>query len=189
MTQPRIAVYLASAFPQDPRYAQAVTDLGTAMARRQLTLVYGGSDEGTMKTLADAVLGNGGSAIGVFPRDLPRSYLRQGLTQTYLVNNLAERKAKMLELADAVIALPGSCGTWDEFFDALALAKLNILYGGKARPMGLLNVCGFYDELIAFIRKSVTLGFTPAACADLIASSDSPNDLLELILNRINAAQ
>ena len=103
----RVAVYCASSFGHHPLYADVAAEFGRILAERNIGLVYGGSGTGTMQSLAEAVLGNGGEAIGVYPAEFPREQLQPGLTRTIEVESLAERKEVMLELADAVVALPG----------------------------------------------------------------------------------
>ena len=176
-----IAIYLASSFPNDPVYADAVVSVGEFLAKNKLTLVYGGSNEGTMKTLADTVPANGGKAIGVFTSGLPASMRRNDLTECYETETLAERKAKMLELADAVIALPGSFGTWDELFDALAISKMNSLFHDGPMPIGLLNVNGFYDKLVEFIEYSEKAGITPRSCHNLLKTAPTIEELFSLL--------
>ena len=178
-----VAVYLASHIPKDKVYEEAVISTGEYLVRNGLTLVYGGSNEGTMKTLADTVLANGGKAIGVFTSGLPAHMRRSDLTECYVTETLAERKAKMLELADVVVALPGSFGTWDELFDALAISKMNRLFHGGPMPIGLINVNGFYDKLIEFIEYSVKTGITPRSCSNLLKSAPTIDELMKMFTN------
>ena len=175
-----VVVYLASSFPKDRIYKDAVVSTGEYLARNGYTLVYGGSNEGTMKTLADAVLSNGGKAIGVFTSGLPEYMRRTDLTECYETETLAERKAKMLELADVVVALPGSFGTWDELFDALAISKMNTLFHDGSIPIGLINVNGFYDKLLDFINTSIEAGITPRSCSNLLKSAPTIDELMKL---------
>ena len=178
-----VAVYLGATMPRNPIYVEAVRTLGKALAERGITLVFGGSREGTMTVLADTVLGNGGKAVGVFTKVLPQNLLYPGLTETIVTENLAERKATMLARADAVIGLPGSFGTWDEFFDALEQAKTDVIKKRKPKPLGLLNVNGFYDGVQALFQKSIEEGFTSARTARLLTISDSVEELLEALLD------
>ena len=176
-----IAVYLGATMPANPIYVDAVRTLGIALVARGIALVFGGSREGTMTVLADTVLLNGGKAIGVFTKSLPQNLLYQGLTETIITENLAERKATMLALADAVIGLPGSFGTWDEFFDALEQAKIDLINRKKPKPVGLLNINGFYDGVQMLFGKSVEEGFTSARTAKLLLIRDTVDDLLEAL--------
>ena len=149
--------------------------LGKLLAERGIGLVYGGSDCGTMKILAEAVLANHGNATGVFPEGFLAEALHPGLTRSVTVKSLAERKAKMLELADAVIALPGGFGTFDELFDAYCLYKL----GCHRKPCGLLNVAGYYDGLLQFISHGVGEGLISRRDRDRLLAAEQPEELLQ----------
>ncbi len=176
-----IAVYLGATMPKNPAYTDAVRELGTELARRDITLVFGGSREGTMTVLADAVLANGGKAIGVFTRNLPMRLLYPGLTETIIADDLAERKAGMFARADAVIGMPGSFGTWDELFDVLERSKIKIINGRKPKPLGILNLNGYYDGLAALLQHSMDEGFTSAKYKNLLKFADNVHDLLDII--------
>ena len=173
-----ITVYLGATMPANPAYVAAVRELGRKMAERGLTLVFGGSREGTMEVLADEILGNGGKAIGIFTDSLPAEFLYQGLTETVIVHDLGERKRLMRERGDAIIALPGSFGTWDELFDALERSKIDMINGRSSKPIGVLNVNGFFDDLLSFIKRSVDEGFTAKEYATLLKSGRSVDELL-----------
>ncbi|MBO5724679.1 MAG: LOG family protein, partial [Lentisphaeria bacterium] len=118
-----VAVYLGSADIADPEFRQAVMDLANYLAENDMTLVFGGSNTGMMTLLADSMLANNGKIVGVFTKSLPERFIRHDLTEAVITENLAERKAEMLKRADAIVALPGSIGTFDELFDALAQKK------------------------------------------------------------------
>ena len=171
----KIAVYCGSYVPTEKIYAESAASLGKFLAVNKITLIYGGSNVGTMKIIADAVLQNKGKAIGVFPGELPKDMLHPELTEVYFSNDLAERKAKMLELADALIALPGSIGTWDELFDALAVCKIS--RGKKSMPIIALNINGFYEPLKMLIKNSTDAGFTSKEAASLLTFIDNVDDL------------
>lgn len=171
-----VAVYCGSKMPENPVYAESAARLGRFLAEHGMTLVFGGSNVGTMKILADAVLENGGRAVGVFPANFPRTLLHPGLTESVIAANLAERKRLMLERADVCIALPGSFGTWDELFDALALRKIR---SGHKKPVGVLNVNGYFDALLMFIRHSVETGFTGSRHAGLLKAAATPEMLFK----------
>ena len=174
----KIAVYLGATMPADHSYVDAVAELGRKMAERGLALVFGGSREGTMTVLADAVLGHGGRAIGVFTKSLPPEFLYEGLTETVITENLAERKRLMLERADAVVALPGSFGTWDELFDALEASKIEMINGRAPKPIAILNVNGFYNGIVELMERSVLDGFTTPQCARLLCLANTVDELL-----------
>ena len=170
-----VAVYLGSAESRDPGFRQAAVDLADYLAGHGMTLIFGGSNAGMMKILADAMLQKKGRVIGIFVRCLPERLIRNDLTESVITDTLAERKAEMLKRADAVIAFPGSFGTLDELFDALAQSKL----GAVRCPIGVLNVNGFFDPLFALLRNSVDAGFTSARTAALLRCGATPEELLE----------
>ncbi len=177
-----VAVYLGATMPKDPVFPNAVKELGVELAKRGITLVFGGSREGTMTVLADAVLQHGGKAVGVFTRNLPMDLLYQGLTETIITDDLSERKAKMFALADAVIGLPGSFGTWDELFDVLERSKMEIINKRVPKPIGILNLNGFYDGLGELIQCSIREGFTSKKYVNLLRFANTVGDLLDKIL-------
>ena len=152
----RICVFCGSKPGAKPEYADAAKQLGLAIAARGLTLVYGGGSGGLMGVVADAVLDAGGEAIGVVPDTfLPDEFAHPKLTEVHAVGSLAERKALMIELSDAMIALPGGFGTLNEIVEAVTLAQL----GTHQKPCALLNVSGYYDKLIGFLDDAVSQGF------------------------------
>ncbi len=167
----QVAVYCGSHSPADPAYDLAAANLGKFLALNNMTLIFGGSNVGTMKVLADSVLENGGKVIGVFTEQLSHEILHPDLSETVITANLAERKAEMLRLADVVVALPGSFGTWDELFDALALRKMK---NAHKCPVGVLNVNGYFDHLLKFIAHSIEVGFTTGRHAQLLKSASTP---------------
>lgn len=170
-----VAVYLGSAEIADPKFRQAVIDLANYLAEYDMTLVFGGSSCGMMKLLADTMLARNGRVIGVFTKCLPEKYIRQDLTESFITENLAERKEKMLCLADAIVALPGSIGTFDELFDALARKKL----GAVSCPIGVLNIDGFFDPLFELLKKSMEAGFSSQKTFDMLQSGRTPGELFE----------
>src|SRR5918997_6289064 len=144
----RLAVYCGSSPGADPAFAEVARALGIAMARRGIGLVYGGGRLGLMGIVADAVLDSGGEAYGVIPQALiDLEVAHTGLTELHIVTTMHERKAKMTDLTDAFVALPGGIGTFDELFEAWTWNAL----GYHAKPFCLLNVDGFWDRLIEFI--------------------------------------
>ena len=167
-----VAVYLGSAESPVTEFRQAAIDLADYLARHGMTLIFGGSNTGMMKILADAMLQRNGRVIGIFTRCLPEKLLRNDLTESIVTETLAERKAEMLKRADAVLALPGSLGTFDELFDALAQRKLGTIHC----PICVLNVNGFFDPLFALLRNSVEAGFTSARTSDLLQYAQTPEE-------------
>ena len=174
----RICVFCGSNAGHDPRYRAEADLLGRLLAGRGIELVYGGGNVGLMGVIADACLGAGGTVIGVIPEALigkevaGRVVDHRGLTRLEVVDSMHTRKARMAELADGFIALPGGFGTFEEFCEVLTWGQL----GFHVKPMGLLNVNGFYDPLLALFARAVAEGFlrdenrAMALAADDIAS-------------------
>ncbi len=174
----RICVYCGSNSGSRPAYAEAARELGALLAQRDLGLVYGGGRVGLMGILADAVLAAGGSVIGVIPEALvAREVAHLGLKDLRVVASMHERKALMVELADAFIALPGGFGTLEEFCEVLTWAQLGL----HRKPHGLLNVAGFYDPLLAFFDHAVTENFIRPAHRRLVHAETNPGRLLALL--------
>ena len=168
-----VAVFLGSGTPRIPEFRQAVTDFAGYLADHDMTLIFGGSCSGMMKLLADTMLAKNGKAVGVFTRCLSAKYLRDDLTETVITETLAERKAEMLRRADAVAALPGSLGTFDELFDALAQRRI----GAIDCPIGVLNVNGFFDPVFALLQNSREAGFSSPRTCGLLLSGSTPEEL------------
>ncbi|MBL8512027.1 MAG: TIGR00730 family Rossman fold protein [Betaproteobacteria bacterium] len=151
-----ICLYCGSSTGHNPQFKEAAQELGKAFAQQGIRLIYGGGSVGLMGVAADACLAAGGQVIGVIPRLLQEKEVgHKGLTEIHIVDDMHQRKAMMTQLADGFIALPGGYGTLDELFEALTWLQLG--YHGK--PVGLLNVAGFYDHLIAFLSHSRESGF------------------------------
>lgn len=174
-----VAVYCGSRTPSDPSYDDAARELSRILVENGIGLVYGGSGIGTMKVLADAMLEAGGNVTGVFTQSLEDEYLHEGLTETVIVSSLAERKAEMIERGDVIVALPGGFGTLDELFDAVAHRKMR--KGGHRKPIGMLNLNGYYDALLAFLAHAREVGYIAKEDACLIKSAPSPLELLKLL--------
>jgi uncharacterized protein (TIGR00730 family) len=157
----RICVFCGSNAGHDPRYRAEAERLGRLLAGRDIELVYGGGNVGLMGALADACLAAGGTVIGVIPEALigkevaGRVVDHRGLTRLEVVDSMHTRKARMAELADGFIALPGGFGTFEEFCEVLTWGQL----GFHGKPMGLLNVNGFYNALLALFERAVAEGF------------------------------
>ena len=164
----RLAVYCGSSMGTDPAFADTAHALGQEMARRGIALVYGGGKLGLMGVVADAVLDGGGEVYGVIPQALVDvEVAHRGLTELYAVANMHERKAKMTELTDAFVAIPGGIGTLDELFEAWTWNAL----GYHSKPFALLNVHGFWDSMITFLDHVTASGFmSPARRAQLIVA-------------------
>jgi len=152
----RIGVYCGSNLGSDDAYSNHAKWLGSAIAARGFGLVYGGANVGLMGLLADAALQGGADVIGVIPSSLVRVEIaHQGLTTLDVVETMHERKARMVELADGFIALPGGFGTLDEVFEILTWDQLGLI----AKPVVFLDIDGFYTDLFAFLDKAVDAGF------------------------------
>jgi hypothetical protein len=174
----RIGVYCGSNFGAGDAFRAAAAGLGAELAQRQITLVYGGTHKGLMGVLADAVLAAGGTAHGVITERLAgKGQLHPRLTSHEIAPDMRSRKARMLELADALIALPGGIGTVEEFMEAWTLNQL----GDIDKPVGLLEVEGYYRAFRAFIDTMVTQGFLPGAHRDGILVRDAPAALIDAL--------
>jgi len=144
----RVCVFCGAAHGGRPDYPAAAFELGAALAKRGMTLIYGGGRAGLMGAVADAAIASGGQVIGVITKLLEgRELGHTGLTKLHIVETMHERKMMMADLADAFIALPGGLGTLDELFEILAWAQLGI----HSKPVGLLNTAGYYDSLMSFL--------------------------------------
>jgi uncharacterized protein (TIGR00730 family) len=181
----RLCVFCGSSKGTRPLFAEAARQLGEQMAGRGLGLVYGGGHIGLMGVLADAVLAGGGEAVGVIPRALvERELAHNRLTALHVVDTMHQRKALMADLADAFAALPGGFGTGDELFEILTWAQLGL----HAKPIGLLNVAGFFDPLLAWIERTVEEGFLRAEHRHLLIVRDEPAALLDALVGYRPAA-
>jgi hypothetical protein len=172
----RVLVFCGSSPGRLPAYVEAAAALGEALAARGLGLVYGGAQVGLMGAVADAVLAAGGEAIGVIPRLLvDREVAHTGLTDLRVVETMHQRKALMESLADGVVALPGGFGTLEELFELLTWAQLGI----HAKPVALLNVAGYWDQLLAFADHMVAERFLRPEQRAALMVADAPGELLE----------
>jgi uncharacterized protein (TIGR00730 family) len=152
-----LCVYCGSRPGTDPSYTRAARELGARLGERGWTLVYGGARVGLMGSVADATLAAGGRVIGVIPEVLTsREVAHHGLTELHVVQTMHQRKHLMAERADAFLALPGGVGTLEELFEAWTWRQL----GYHHKPLALLNVAGYYDELLSFMRRSVAMDLT-----------------------------
>src|SRR6476620_9042179 len=171
----RVCVYAGSNPGRDPAYAAAAKDLARVLAARGIGVVYGGGRVGLMGILADAAMAAGGEVIGVIPQDLvDRQIGRPGLTDLRVVSSMHERKALLAELSDAFVALPGGIGTLEELFEVYTWAQLGI----HAKPIGLLDVAGFYAPLAGFLDHVVERGFLRPDTRDALAVADDLDALL-----------
>jgi len=172
----RVCVFAGSSLGRRPQYAEAARTLGRELAARALELIYGGSNIGLMGTLADAALAAGGRVTGVLPRALfRREVAHTALTQLCEVDSMHERKAVMADLADGFIALPGGFGTFDELFEIVTWAQLGL----HAKPIGLLDVAGYFAPLLALVRHATAEDFVPPANTGLLLAASEPATLLD----------
>jgi uncharacterized protein (TIGR00730 family) len=161
-----IAVFCGSSMGADPAFAEAARRVGKAIARRGCKLVYGGGSVGLMGVVADAAIAAGGVVHGVIPVALHEKEIgHKGLTHLDVVANMHQRKARMAELSDGFIAMPGGIGTFEEIFEIWTWAQL----GYHDKPCGFLNVAGYYDQLISFLDASVAKGFVRANHRTMVA--------------------
>jgi hypothetical protein len=171
-----VCVYCGSNPGKSPKYIEAAQDLGQEMVARGLGLVYGGSSVGLMGAVADAVLRAGGRVTGVIPHSLASKELAHtGLSELFVVASMHERKAKMAELADGFIAMPGGWGTIEEIFEALTWAQLGLHH----KPCGLLNVAAYYDHLQAFIEHTMEQRFVREEYRPMMMIESQPALLLD----------
>ena len=172
----RIAIYCGSATPADPVYMQTARDIGATLAKRGITVVYGGGKVGLMGAVADSAMEAGGEVIGVIPEALVAAEVaHQGLTELHVVPDMHTRKALFTSLCDGFITLPGGVGTMDELWEAVSWSQL----GYHDKPVGLLNVGGFYDQLIGFNQHMISTGFIRQPHANILIHRDNVDDLLE----------
>lgn len=166
----RLAVYCGSATPADPIYIDTARAVGLALAKRGIGVVYGGGRLGLMGAVADGALAGGGEVIGVIPEALVGAEVaHRDLTELQIVAGMHERKRAFTDLSDGFLTLPGGVGTMDELWEAISWAQL----GYHDKPVGLLNVAGFYDGLIAFNAHMIEVGFIrPQHAGILIVDTD-----------------
>ncbi|MEO7978009.1 TIGR00730 family Rossman fold protein [Flavobacterium sp.] len=176
----RITVFCGSSFGTDAIYKEQAKLLGETLAKQNLELVYGGANVGLMGAVADGVLNKGGKVIGVLPDFLrSKEIAHTGLTELIMVESMHERKTKMNELCDGVIALPGGFGTMEELFEMITWAQLGL----HKKPVAILNINGFYDSLIVMIQTMVTKGLLKEANQQMLLVSDEIEDLLYKMKN------
>lgn len=171
----RLAVYCGSATPANPVYIESARMVGRELAARGIGLVYGGGRLGLMGAVADACLAAGGEVIGVIPEALVGSEVaHKGCTELHVVPGMHERKRMFTDLSDGFITIPGGVGTMDELWEAISWAQL----GYHEKPVGLLNVAGFYDRLIEFNRHMVEVGFIRPQHAGIMIVDDTMDGLI-----------
>jgi uncharacterized protein (TIGR00730 family) len=174
----RVAVYCGANSGTSPRFVEVARELGYGLARSNIGVVFGGASRGLMGVLADAALAAGGEVIGVLPRSLGhREIAHANLTDLHVVDTMHERKARILDLSDAIAVLPGGIGTLDEFFEAFTWAQIGI----HTKPIALIDVDGFYQPLVAHLRNTVDAGFLSAERLASLAICPDADSFLKLL--------
>jgi hypothetical protein len=180
-----ICVYCGSRPGVEPAFAEAARQVGLWIAQNKGQLVYGGGHNGLMGVMADACLQAGGRVIGVIPKALvEKEWAHTGCSELHVVENMHERKRLMAEHADAFLAMPGGIGTFEEFFEAWTWRQL----GYHDKPVGLLNINGYYDSLLAFLATAVRQGFMNAGQMQLINSGTHAESLLKSLVTEAGLA-
>lgn len=178
-SRPRICVYCASRTGSDPVYAQIAEEVGRLLVTSGNDLVYGGGHVGLMGVVADSVLDAGGAVTGVIPKHLVRAEeAHERVSDLRVVEDMAERKRVMFELSDAFLTLPGGIGTMEEMFEMLTWQYLGI----HSKPVGLLNVEGYYDHLIAFLDSALERGLLTARARSVLLVGQDPGALIDSIV-------
>ena len=173
-----ICVFCGSQSGTDRRYSKAAVEMGELLAQRGYGLVYGGGHIGLMGTIADTVMQAGGTVNGVIPKPLTERELAfETVTKLHVVSSMHERKALMASLSDAFVAMPGGFGTLEELFEVIAWAQLGI----HRKPIGILNVAGFYDSMQMFVEHAITEGFIKPQYRGLFVTADEPLALLDAL--------
>ena len=177
-----ITIFCGSNSGTDPVFTNQALALGQTLAQLDIQVVYGGAKIGMMGAVADAALSSGGKVIGVIPWFLRKKEVaHEHLTELIMVESMHERKMKMHELSDGVIALPGGFGTLEELFEMLTWAQLGL----HKKPIGILNIAGFYDALSALIQTMTDLGFLKESNRKMLLISDDIEDLLSQMKNYV----
>ncbi|MBZ9934945.1 TIGR00730 family Rossman fold protein [Mesorhizobium sp. BR1-1-16] len=176
----RLCVFCGSNEGFRPEYRNAAVALGQTIAAHDSALIYGGSKVGLMGAVADAVLAAGGTVIGIIPQALvDKEVAHHGLTELHVVGSMHERKAKMADMAEGFVALPGGIGTLEELFEIWTWAQLG--YHGK--PVGVLDIAGFYGKLLAFLDHQAEEGFMRREHRDMLIVENDPEQLIQRYRN------
>jgi uncharacterized protein (TIGR00730 family) len=179
--RPRVAVYCASRDGDRPEYALAAERVGTLLGSTGADMVYGGARVGLMGRVADAALAGGAHVLGVLPDHMgDREIAHDALSELRMVADMTVRKRVMFDEADAVLALPGGVGTLEELFEVWSWATLGL----HPKPIGVLNVAGYYDHLLAFLDESVDRGLTKPSARAMLLDDDDPERLLDRLIGR-----
>jgi len=175
-----ITVFCGSSFGSDDVYKEQAALLGRTLAKQNIQLVYGGANVGLMGAVADGALNEDGKVVGVLPHFLQSKEIAHNqLTELILVETMHERKTRMNDLCDGVIVLPGGYGTLEEFFEMITWAQLGL----HQKPIGILNIDGFYDDLIKLVQTMVDKGFLKQINREMLLISNTIDELLEMMRN------
>jgi len=170
-----VTVFCGSSLGIDPLYGEQAFQLGVHLASQDITLIYGGAQVGLMGKVADGCLENGGKVVGIIPAFLyTKEIVHDKLTELIVVDTMHQRKTKMNELCDGVIALPGGFGTLEELFEMLTWGQLGV----HNKPIALLNTAGYYDKLISFMSEMVTAGLLKSENEKMVIQSDNIEKLV-----------
>ena len=173
-----VCVYCASSSKIKPSYFEAADELGRLLAQNDMRCVCGAGNQGLMGTLADSVLDNGGKVLGVIPQFMiNEGWCHKGLTQTIVTADMHERKERMAQEADAIIALPGGCGTMEELIEIITWKQLGLFLN----PIVILNIDGYYDPLIAMLHNAITENFMREEHARMWQVAQTPREAIELV--------
>ena len=173
-----VCVFCGSSSGVSEVYRDSALALGRQLAASGLTLVYGGGNVGLMGTLADACLSSGGKVIGVIPEHLvSRELAHHGVSKLIRVQSMHERKRRMVDLSDSFLTMPGGIGTMDEFFEVFTWQQLGL----HQKPIGILNVEGFFDQLLQLLDRMTATGFLKSKNRDQLHVGDDPAKLLEVL--------
>lgn len=176
----RICVFAGSNIGEKEEYSIQARELGKLLVKNNFDLVYGGSCVGLMGEVANEVLKNGGNAIGVMPKSLFKGEIvHQSLTELIEVDTMHERKAKMSELSDSFIALPGGYGTFEELFEAVCWSQIGI----HQKPVGILNIDNFYDPVLNMVNHAANEGFMNPSNKELLITAPDAGQLLDKMMN------
>lgn len=177
-----ICVFCGSSRGSRPEYAEAARRVGTALARHHLGIVYGGGQVGLMGILANAALAEGGRVVGIIPSQLDKKEVTHpGLSELHVVDGMHERKALMAQKSSAFLVLPGGIGTFEEFFEVFTWYSLGL----HSKPIGLLNVEGYFDPLLAMLDHTVGERFVRSRYLEALVISDQPESLPAELLNHV----
>jgi uncharacterized protein (TIGR00730 family) len=180
MNVKRVCVYCASSDKVDEVYFDATTSLADELVRNNIQVVYGGGATGLMGRLADEAIRKGGHVIGIMPNFMNDvEWAHKNVPEFHFVGDMAERKKKFLEMSDALVALPGGCGTLEELFEAITLKRLGLF----TKPIIILNINGFYDHLVALLEKCIEEKFMSEKHREMWVVLDNPKEIMSALAN------